>query len=449
MVGGGPLPEDIVGLEDGYAVPRIAWGDTEAEREAQLEEMVASNRPAIVTNMADDWPCWRAWFHRSPFPPGQRGGEKNGESETDEDEQIPIDDVRNCDPLLDIIGESTPFPARVRFSALGYPGAGAVSGETPVPGEEERSDAQNDGQGDEWLGKAETMTFGDVYERWQRDRDHWYDIDADMSGAKAYWYIASLPISRYFPMLTEHVDPVPPAAHQQKKSGGFWVGSRGQITPLHMDMSTGDPGMDGLHTVVFGCKRFRLFDPALPAHLEHIPRRNFWGRFHQSRGFDETGLPASADFRTNARCMVIDVRPGETIFIPKLWWHHVETLEPSIAVNFWFQLLASEKLKLSTLWPVIEKQLELTAEMFITREKMRNVLKFFGISELSDAEIDDFRCSRAGRLKFMRIERFVLSFGAGCRAPWVRNLEGAKELDDELCARVRRWVEAEVDKLNV
>jgi hypothetical protein len=53
------------------------------------------------------------------------------------------------------------------------------------------------------------------------------------------------------------------------------------------------------------------------------------------------------EFFENAKYIEVELKVGEMLFIPKLWWHHVRTLENSIAVNFWFQHLGSEKLKLT------------------------------------------------------------------------------------------------------
>jgi hypothetical protein len=33
---------------------------------------------------------------------------------------------------------------------------------------------------------------------------------------------------------------------------------------------------------------------------------------------------------------VADLREGDTLFIPRSWWHHVRTVERSIAVNHWW-----------------------------------------------------------------------------------------------------------------
>lgn len=61
---------------------------------------------------------------------------------------------------------------------------------------------------------------------------------------------------------------------------------------------------------------------------------------------DETQKLIYPEFFEHAKYLEIELVRGEMLFIPKLWWHHVRTVENSIAVNFWFQHLGSEKLKL-------------------------------------------------------------------------------------------------------
>jgi ribosomal protein L16 Arg81 hydroxylase len=37
-----------------------------------------------------------------------------------------------------------------------------------------------------------------------------------------------------------------------------------------------------------------------------------------------------------AEMFVAELGPGDVIYIPRGWWHHVRTLELSISVNFWW-----------------------------------------------------------------------------------------------------------------
>jgi hypothetical protein len=47
---------------------------------------------------------------------------------------------------------------------------------------------------------------------------------------------------------------------------------------------------------------------------------------------DYVRYPRSAE----AQAWVADVCDGDTLFIPRFWWHHVRTVESTIAVNFWW-----------------------------------------------------------------------------------------------------------------
>jgi hypothetical protein len=122
-----------------------------------------------------------------------------------------------------------------------------------------------------------------------------------------------------------------------------------------------------------------------------LHRKDIWGRFHQAI-VDIGGLPNADDYPQykDAKYIEIELKEGEILFIPKLWWHHVETIEPSISVNFWFQHLGSEKLKLSRHWGVIEQYLTSVENMDISLEKMRNVLQFFGYKKLSDEQVQSY-----------------------------------------------------------
>lgn len=102
-----------------------------------------------------------------------------------------------------------------------------------------------------------------------------------------FYYLASLPMNKHFQTLCNDVN-VPLHPKEQNKSGNLWLGNTGQITHVHYDWSTGDPGMDGLHAVVKGRKKFLLFDPAL--NVEAFPRVKIWGRFHNSI-VGKSGLP--------------------------------------------------------------------------------------------------------------------------------------------------------------
>jgi hypothetical protein len=108
----------------------------------------------------------------------------------------------------------------------------------------------------------------------------------------------------------------------------LWFGSKGTVTQTHR----GAP--ENLYSVVRGHKRFVMYPPSqtrcvypysllsrLPNFSPVDPDRPDYGRYPRFR---------------EAQPWVADLRDGDTLFIPSLWWHHVRTVESSIAVNFWW-----------------------------------------------------------------------------------------------------------------
>jgi len=122
-------------------------------------------------------------------------------------------------------------------------------------------------------------------------------------------------------------DLVPPGT-----PANLWIGNA-VIVPPHFDAG------DNLGFVVAGRRRFTLFPPEQVANLYIGP-------------FDLTpsGLPISMVAHNDpdleryprfqqalAAAQSADVGPGDAIYIPYLWWHGVESLEPfNMLVNFWW-----------------------------------------------------------------------------------------------------------------
>lgn len=112
----------------------------------------------------------------------------------------------------------------------------------------------------------------------------------------------------------------------------LWIGNEG-IVNTHYDSS------DNLACVVAGKRRFVLFPPDQTANL-----------YPGSLNFTPAGAPTSLvdinepDEKSYplfkhalAQAYSAELLPGDAIFIPMLWWHHVESLEKVNAlVNYWW-----------------------------------------------------------------------------------------------------------------
>lgn len=103
--------------------------------------------------------------------------------------------------------------------------------------------------------------------------------------------------------------------------GSLWFGPAGTITPLHHDV------MNILVAQVLGRKRFTLI-PSNQAHLLY----NEKGVFSEV-DVENPDLEQHPMFK-DAGSLQIVLEPGEVLFIPVGWWHHVRALDISISLSF-------------------------------------------------------------------------------------------------------------------
>jgi hypothetical protein len=115
----------------------------------------------------------------------------------------------------------------------------------------------------------------------------------------------------------------------------IWLGNA-ITTPTHLDE------WNNICCVVAGRRRFTLFPPEQIGNLYIGPI-----------DFAPTGAPISLvslhapDFAKYPRfraalaaAVTVEVKAGDAVFIPPLWWHHVESLAPfNMLVNYWWHAM--------------------------------------------------------------------------------------------------------------
>lgn len=101
----------------------------------------------------------------------------------------------------------------------------------------------------------------------------------------------------------------------------LWFGPGGTITDLHHDT------MNILFCQIYGRKRITLVAP------DEIPWLYNDRSVYSSVKLDNADLDRYPLFQYVNPIEVI-VNPGEVLFIPVGWWHHVRSLETSISVSF-------------------------------------------------------------------------------------------------------------------
>ncbi|XP_020290969.1 lysine-specific demethylase 8-like isoform X2 [Pseudomyrmex gracilis] len=106
-----------------------------------------------------------------------------------------------------------------------------------------------------------------------------------------------------------------------------WFGPANTLSPLHFDPK------HNLLSQVFGYKRVILYSPAETDNLYPYdtkllnntaqvdpvrPDYDKWPNFRKANG------------------MTFYLKPGEMLYIPPKWWHHVTSLSPSFSISFWW-----------------------------------------------------------------------------------------------------------------
>lgn len=145
-------------------------------------------------------------------------------------------------------------------------------------------------------------------------------------------YAGCLPIPRHFgDRLDDHRTDL--LDHLPDVLASIWVGNR-TVTAAHWDLP------QNIAVAVGGRRRFTLFPPS------EIPNLYFGpldltpaGQPISLVDFDNPDPLAHPRFTTALRSAeVADLEPGDAIYLPSLWIHHVRSLDPvSVLVNFWWR----------------------------------------------------------------------------------------------------------------
>ena len=113
----------------------------------------------------------------------------------------------------------------------------------------------------------------------------------------------------------------------------IWIGNRTRVA-AHHDLP------DNLACVAAGHRRFTLFPPEQIANLyvgplDLTPAGQAISLVDFARP-DYRRFPRFAEALKAAR--VAELAPGDAIFIPSMWWHHIEALDAfNVLVNYWWR----------------------------------------------------------------------------------------------------------------
>jgi hypothetical protein len=122
----------------------------------------------------------------------------------------------------------------------------------------------------------------------------------------------------------------------------LWIGSAGCVTQAHYDTE------DNIFVQLHGSKRFKFYSPTKSTQLHLFPDAHPRARKSQ---VDFDAAPGSSEkFPNYAKDLAPDLElvlgPGDCLWIPAFWIHHVETLEASVSANVFSE---------SAVWTIAEE----------------------------------------------------------------------------------------------
>jgi hypothetical protein len=145
------------------------------------------------------------------------------------------------------------------------------------------------------------------------------------------YYVASLLVDSCMPGFRAQND-LGLAAHGIDPPPSIWIGNR-TIASCHYDAP------NNIACVAVGRRRFTLFPPEqivnlYPGPLDPTPG----GQAVSTVAFSNPDFDRYPNFRAALDAgLSAELDPGDAIFIPSMWWHHVEGLSPfNTLVNYWW-----------------------------------------------------------------------------------------------------------------
>jgi hypothetical protein len=152
-------------------------------------------------------------------------------------------------------------------------------------------------------------------------------------GAKSV-YVGSVPASDYLPGFATG-NPLPLLGSTTPR---IWLGTASNVSS-HYDT------LDNLACVIAGRRRFTLYAPELIGKL-------YVGPIDNTMAGQPVSLAASAPVgsaeefplfeEVRNQALTADLMPGDALYLPKLWWHQVESVAPfNGLVNYWWDAFSA------------------------------------------------------------------------------------------------------------
>lgn len=159
-------------------------------------------------------------------------------------------------------------------------------------------------------------------------------VDSASLPDRSSMYMGSLTAETFFPGIERTLElPFMPATVPPR----VWIGHASTVA-CHYDT------MDNVACVAAGRRRFTLFPPDAIRDLYVGPiDHTLAGQPISLAMGSDPGDPRYPRFeQARDRALVVELAPGDALYVPKLWWHQVEALDDvNVLINFWWDGFAT------------------------------------------------------------------------------------------------------------
>lgn len=151
-------------------------------------------------------------------------------------------------------------------------------------------------------------------------------------------YLTTLDIFNYLPNLNGDTNFLAFEQHTSVNDVAAWIGPKGTVTGFHYDSG------DNMYAQIKGEKLFVIAPPTYTKHL--YPSTKYINGAVASK-IDITNFNSKkfTSFK-NVPFYKVVLQPGDVLFLPKKWWHYVQSLDSSISIsNFGYTKFEILKMK--------------------------------------------------------------------------------------------------------
>jgi len=109
----------------------------------------------------------------------------------------------------------------------------------------------------------------------------------------------------------------------------LWFGATSSSTPLHADCC------DNFAVMIAGTKRWTLAPPSEARVLHPVCNGGLCWVKELPHADEDAKSTKEKNIIKKTQLVAFDLNPGEMLFLPEGWFHHIENVVPTVMINFW------------------------------------------------------------------------------------------------------------------